>query len=224
MHFSASFLLHLFVGGRDITKPHPMPSRKCIYVHIAMWNSGISARLPILFCPHPPNHHMFLHFCGLRNKILAGLGVYIPIAHSSHTSSSGGGGAQPSNTFATVHTIHGLLLRCCTNSSSENVGSFIFPNGVVRTSDYLPAYIRRLNSGCIVLDYYKQGQYFTLSHDAVGIYTCTRPDREGNLLQEHIGIYNEGFNSKYKKEQCLQVYAFFSYVDINITTKIVKYM
>ena len=130
------------------------------------------------------------------------------IAHSSHTSSIyiGGGEAQPSNSFAIVHFIRGLLLECCTNSSSENGGSFTFPNGVVRTSHYLPAYIQRHNYGCITLDYYKQNQYFTLSPDAVGIYTCTMPNSEGNLLQEHIGIYNEGFNSKYKKEQCLQVY------------------
>ena len=133
----------------------------------------------------------------------AGIGIYVSFnhAHSTHTSSNSGGGVQSSNSFATVHTTTGyytrLSLWCYTNSSSRYVGSFTFPNGAVRTSHVQPAYIYRYYSGLNRLLYRNSSQNsFTLSPDAVGIYTCTRPDSEGNLLQEHIGIYNAGFNSK----------------------------
>ena len=120
--------------------------------------------------------------------------------HSSHTLSYGGG-VQPSNSFATVHTTTGYHIKfqlwCYTNSSSRNVGSFTFPNGAVLTSHSGAAKIYRHNNGVIVLRYrVSQLHSFTLSPDAIGIYTCTMPDSEGNLLQEHIGLYNEGFNSK----------------------------
>ena len=128
--------------------------------------------------------------------------MYVHTAHSSHTSIVHMEGAQPSNSFATIHTTTGyytrLSLYCFTNSSSPYVGSFTFPNGAVRTSHVPPAYIyRNYYHGYITLEYHNSSRYsFTLSPDAVGIHTCTLPDSEGNLLLEHTGIYNAGFNSK----------------------------
>ena len=121
------------------------------------------------------------------------------IAHRSHTSSSGKG-AQPSNSFATVYNTYTehdsrLRLRCCSDQfSSLYVGNFTFPNGEVPdiTDDYpQDSTIIYTHNGCIVLNYHN-----TITPDAIGIYTCTIPDSEGNLRQQHIGVYNEGFNSE----------------------------
>ena len=133
--------------------------------------------------------HILYHFD------FAGIGISIVIAYSS----SSGERTQPSNSFATVHGNSGLWLLCCSNSTDLQVGNFTFPDGDVHAAVYdPPVYISYIHD-CIKLDYYNGSQHtFTLSPDAVGIYTCTIPDSEGNLLQENIGIYNVGSNSKYQ--------------------------
>ena len=116
---------------------------------------------------------------------------------------------QPSNSFATVIGYRGccsstrLQMYCCSNSTSSNVGSFTFPDGVVRSSNYWNADIDRFSwsssySGCIELDFSYYYYYsFSLSSSYDGVYTCTIPDSAGNSLQEYIGLYDESFSSKY---------------------------
>ena len=132
----------------------------------------------------------------------AGAGIYVYHAISSNTGSSyGRQGSQPNNSYAVVDTGLGsrstrLEMYCCSNSSSSNT-SFTFPNGYTTSSNYKNAHIaiESINSGCFVFHYHYNRRYnFTLLK---GVHTCSIPDSNGNNIDVHIGLYEEGFNSKH---------------------------
>ena len=140
-----------------------------------------------------------------RTYSVAGIGIDVWHAHSTHILGPDPRGIQPSNSFAISQNnagSWGVRLSCCSNSTNSNVGSFTFPNGVVHSSDYGSwlhgTWVIEKYSDRVRLQYRNSATSGTLRPDAIGIYTCTRPDSEGNLLQENIGLYNEGFNGKYK--------------------------
>ena len=137
----------------------------------------------------------------------AGAGIYVFRAVSSNTgNTSGVQGNQPTNSYAVADTKYCSIssyqrfrMLCCSNLSSPANGSFTFPNGYTASSiyNYGNAFIRKQTiTGCYDLYYfYNVNYYFTLSHS--GVYTCSIADSNGNIINIHIGVYEEGFNSKH---------------------------
>ena len=107
------------------------------------------------------------------------------------------GGPQPANSYAVVDTgaaynnnYRRIEIACCSNSSTPPNGNFTFPNGHNTTSTG----VYRSYDGCYYLSMNNTG-IFTLSHS--GVYTCSIADSNGNNIDVHIGLYEEGFNSKH---------------------------
>ena len=137
--------------------------------------------------------------------VSVGAGIHVSRAVSSNTGTSYGlQGPQPNNSFVVVDTEYSasdksvrLWMYCCSNSSSPRNGSFTFPNGYTTSSNYGNANIFKYSrslSGCYNLNY-NNDSYFSLSHS--GVYTCSIDDSNGNNIDVHIGLYEEGFNSKH---------------------------
>ena len=80
-----------------------------------------------------------------------------------------------------------LDMYCFSNSSSQSVGYYLFPNGgrVYSDSNYYRCYVERYGYAGVRLRNYR---YNTPS--VWGIYTCQLPDSEGNMLETNIGIYS----------------------------------
>ena len=78
-------------------------------------------------------------------------------------------------------------LICHSNSTSQSVGYYIFPNGarLYSNSDYGDYNIFRDGYSGI-----RVRSYSSSTPDYYGIFTCELPDSEGNTLYTSIGIYS----------------------------------
>ena len=78
-------------------------------------------------------------------------------------------------------------IYCYSNSSSQNVGYYLSPNGgrVYSNSDYYDYTIQRTGYGGV-----RMHNYYDYTPDIWGIFTCQLPDSEGNTLETSIGIYS----------------------------------
>ena len=136
---------------------------------------------------------------------IAGIGIYLEKAYSSHTSASRlygevtGGQVQPSNTFASVFYSSESTrvdLYCCTNTTDTSDGGFRVPTGHEYSGNFGNSQVGRINldtpyTGCIRLYYYLwRTQGFNPSYyDLDGIHTCVLPDSNGNRLRENFAIH-----------------------------------
>ena len=78
-------------------------------------------------------------------------------------------------------------VQCHSNSTSQSVGYYLFPNGntVYSDSDHYDYYIDRYGYGGVrIRDSYGR------SPDIWGIFICKIPDSNGNILEASIGIYS----------------------------------
>ena len=142
----------------------------------------------------------------------------------------GGQNAQPNDSYVVVDTGSNrhsdyirLELYCCSNATANYVGSFTFPDGTARNSNYDHFRITRFSSthtyaGCIYMDiyHYEQRQHcyyeyhswygnqyvcdtviadFVLASSQRGVYTCRIPDSSGTAKNINFALYPEG--SKY---------------------------
>ena len=73
---------------------------------------------------------------------------------------------------------------CYSNSTSTNIGCYIFPDSVSQYSNSYHDYIiqRQTNSGVHLHSSYGANMW--------GIFTCEIPDSEGNTVETSIGIYS----------------------------------
>ena len=78
-------------------------------------------------------------------------------------------------------------IYCFSNSSSQSVGYYLFPNGgrVYSDSDYYDYTIQRTGYGGV-----RMRSYRTSTPDIWGMFTCILPDSVGNTLETNIGIYS----------------------------------
>ena len=95
----------------------------------------------------------------------------------------------------------GLKLYCVSNSSQSEVGTITASNGVTLSTGAngiwnvaypgnRPGFLRLQNR-------IPSGGPMLLTASTQGIYTCTIPDDEGNDIILNVGLYPNGFNSKY---------------------------
>ena len=100
-----------------------------------------------------------------------------------------------------VSATNGLRLYCVSNSSQSGMGTITASNGdtlnigvngiwTVAYPGNRPGFLRLQNR--IV-----SNTPMLLSDSTQGIYTCTIPDDEGNDITLNVGLYPNGFNSKY---------------------------
>ena len=89
-------------------------------------------------------------------------------------------------------------MYCCSNSSSSRA-SFTLPNNRIISYNYRNIRYRQYTggdtyAGCARFYY----DYYYYSHlNFPGIYTCNIGDSRGNNIAVNIGLYSEGFNSKF---------------------------
>ena len=138
--------------------------------------------------------------------ILAGAGIYVTTSQLSYSSSS-----LPNNSIITSSTgsysYYSSRTRmgfyCCSNSTtSGSTGTFIGING---NSYSGTINVERYGSssslaGCMRLYLqkrsYSNSQYY-LSSSEEGIYTCRMPDSAGRSIDVSVGLYRDGYGSKF---------------------------
>ena len=78
-------------------------------------------------------------------------------------------------------------IYCCSNSTSQSVGYYDFPDGSRVSDDYNYYYytVSQESYGCIRLGSYR---YYTPYIS--GIFTCQIPDSVDNIIEISIGIYS----------------------------------
>ena len=155
--------------------------------------------------------HSLLHVCHLNYHlccdgfVLTGAGIY---ASSSPLYSSR---SLPNNSIITSNTRYysryssgtRMGFYCCSNSTtSGSTGTFIGLNGNSYSGTIS---VQRYSSshsyaGCIRLYLYKSYRSYSqnyLSSSEQGIYTCRMPDSAGRNINVSIGIYSQGYISKF---------------------------
>ena len=144
---------------------------------------------------------------GILVLVPIGAGIYVSHVISSNTwsNSYGHSGPQPANSYAIVDTGYGtttrhrLVMYCCSNLSSSTHGKITFPDGYTTSGSSSVVYGKATifhHNGCRYFHYYyNPGYYLTLLYS--GVYTCSIDDSNGNNIDIHIGLYEEGFNSKH---------------------------
>ena len=138
--------------------------------------------------------------------ILAGAGIYVTNSQLSYSSSS-----LPNNSIITSYTgfysFYSSRTRmgfyCCSNSTtSGRTGTFIGING---NSYSGTINVERHGSshsyaGCMRLylqkNSYSTSQYYFSSSEE-GIYTCRMPDSAGRSIDVSVGLYRDGYGSKF---------------------------
>ena len=95
----------------------------------------------------------------------------------------------------------GLRLYCVSNSSQPRMGTITLLNGVTLNTAasngiWNVAYPGN-RPGFLRLQTRTQPTTMLLTISTQGIYTCTIPDDEGNDIILNVGLYPNGFNSKY---------------------------
>ena len=140
----------------------------------------------------------------LHDLYIIGAGIHVRHSINHNTGSSfHQRKPQPANSYAVVDTGAAFLsyygykrieIGCCSNSSIPPNGSFTFPNGHTTSSNYGNANVYRSDNGCYIFAMNNTG-IITLLYS--GVYTCSIDDSNGNNIDVHIGLYEEGFNSKH---------------------------
>ena len=138
----------------------------------------------------------------LLNFVLTGAGIYVSTSplYSSRS--------LPNNSIITSNTRYyrryssgtRMSFYCCSNSTLGYTGSFIGLNGNsysgrISVQHYTSS---RTTAGCIYI-YLNGGYYFqnSLSYSEQGIYTCRMPDSAGRNIDVNVGIYRDGYASKF---------------------------
>lgn len=124
-----------------------------------------------------------------------GAGIYVSFSRGY----AGRQAAQPDNTFINIDSYPAsnsrrVLLYCCSNSSSRNVGSFTEPPGGTYYSSFNNLYIERYSSGttytgCIRMEGSRY-RWDYLSYNQ-GMYTCNIPDSYGRTQRVNFALYSE---------------------------------
>jgi hypothetical protein len=126
---------------------------------------------------------------------VTGAGIYVSFSQGY----AGRQAAQPDNTFINIDSYPAysstrVLLYCCSNSSSSNVGSFTEPYGGVHYSSFNHLYVQRYSSGstytgCIRMEG-SRNPWYHLSYTP-GMYTCNIPDSYGRAQRVNFALYPE---------------------------------
>ena len=104
-------------------------------------------------------------------------------------------GLLENNTFITVDS-NGIIddLDCSSGSLTADIGHWIGPNGVDLTNSTTdPFDVDVQDPGSLVIRL-RNGHIVTRSFQ--GIYTCTIQNDDRVDIYYHVGIYENGFNSK----------------------------
>ena len=133
------------------------------------------------------------------NSVLAGAGIYVTRSQLSYSSSS-----LPNNSIITSYTGYGirdsgttLSFYCCSNSTTlpRNTGTFIGNSGKFSIIRYSSS---NSYAGCMYISLYKRYRsYNYFSSSEQGIYTCRMPDSAGRNIDVNVGIYRNGYASKF---------------------------
>ncbi len=87
--------------------------------------------------------------------------------------------------------------HCTSDSVMPNIGHWIAPNGADLTNSTTDPFDVNIGDdqdpGSLVIQQ-RNGHFVTRSFQ--GIYTCIIPNRNGVQTYLHVGIYQNGFNSK----------------------------
>lgn len=113
-----------------------------------------------------------------------GAGIYV--RRSIITASGKSDGPQPSNSYAIVG--RRFYMDLCSNTSTPRA-NFTLPNGQVRSIGYFGTFSIHIIRECY--------EYYGYAHGNDGVYTCNILDSRGNNISLNIGLYSEGFNSKW---------------------------
>ena len=113
----------------------------------------------------------------IHGSIFTGAGLYVD-SYNDYTA--------PNNSLITKSYSRQVTVHCYSNSTSTNIGYYIFPDGISKysTFDYLDYRVNRETSGV----YIQAERYNT--PDIWGIFTCEIPDSDGNIVETSIGIYS----------------------------------
>ena len=110
-----------------------------------------------------------------------------------------GTGLLENNTFITTDSMGTFSdIHCSSDSRAPYVGQWIAPSGVDitnATTDPFEVDIGdQRDPGSLVIQQ-RNGHIVTRSFQ--GVYTCIIPDKDGVEAYWHVGIYSNGFNSKF---------------------------
>ena len=108
-------------------------------------------------------------------------------------------GILPNNSFITAN-VSGMIghLDCSSGSMTSNVGRWIAPNGEDITYSNIDPFdvtVGSANDPGHLSIQQASGHFLTASFQ--GVYTCTIPDEIGVERSLHVGLYLNGFNSKF---------------------------
>ena len=141
--------------------------------------------------------------------MLAGAGIYV-----THSIEHGGTqAAQPNNTYIVADTGPSssptrVSLYCCSNSSTSNIGSFTFPDGITTSSDYSTVSIQQQSgefAGCVLFQIVAATyiSYQLRGSHGPGVISCNVPDANGRVNQVSFGLFDEGYDCK--SATCIRV-------------------
>ena len=122
--------------------------------------------------------------------LISGAGLYA--ARSDRSISSG----PIANNGVIVSSSYALRLECISNSSMAGVGSIITSNGTIISPGTFtsPWFFTDPFSRPGALRLRLISDKLRSSHQ--GIYTCTIPDDNGNIISLNVGLYPHGFNGE----------------------------